>query len=158
MWLEKEEKQLQDLLISPTVPFVLAMTSGGGRDEIWMPDLSDSSSDTSTEDLSNDESDMSAADTVMDIERLHEKWETKPHTQIPLGVQKRLRKELGVNISFDQADEHFDGWDIGFWSARKRRRIGQLAKAAMDDEKMSDALNCVYHSSLEVVAMFFRIK
>ena len=73
-------------------------------------------------------------------------------------MQKRLRDELGVNISFDQADEHFDGWDIRFWSARKRRRIGELAKAAMDDEKMSDALGCVYHPSLEVVAMFFRIK
>ena len=134
------------------------MTSGGGRDEIWMPDLSDSSSETSTEDLSNDESDMSAADTVMDIERLHEKWETTAHTQIPLGVQKRLRKELGVNISFDQADEHFEGWDIRFWSARKRRRIGELAKAAMETEKMSDALDCVCHSSLEVVAMCYRIK
>ena len=87
---------------------------------------------------------MSAEDRSMDAEHLHEKWETAPVAQVPIGVQRRLWSELdAVNLEWNQDKEAYMGWDIEMWSARKRRRIQELARAAVDEEKTVCAMRCV---------------
>ena len=79
----------------------------------------------------------------MDAERLHEEWETTPAAQVPIRVRRRLWYELGVNLEWNQAKEAADGWNIGLWSRRKRRRLQELARVAMAHEKTVCAMRCV---------------
>ena len=78
----------------------------------------------------------------LDIELLHEKWESTPITHIPLGVKRRLWEELSVDIDQEERIQQEDGWDIEFWSTRKRRRFCKLAEAAAEHEKAIDVLGC----------------
>ncbi len=86
---------------------------------------------------------MSAEDRIMDIELLHEKWESTPDHLLPLGVLCRLWEELTVDLIMQRVVEDEYGWDIEMWSTRKRRRIQELARAAVDEEKMVCAMRCV---------------
>jgi len=84
-------------------------------------------------------------DRILDSELLHEKWESTPVAQIPLEVKMRLWYDLSVDIEQDAAIQEEDGWDIKYCSSRKRRRLQKLAKAAVETEKMLDALECACH-------------
>ena len=79
----------------------------------------------------------------MDVERLHEKWESTPYRLVPLGVLRRLWLELTVDLAQEQAMENECGWDIELWSTRKRRRIQELARVAVEQEKIACAVRCV---------------
>ena len=70
----------------------------------------------------------------MDVELLHERWESTPYRLVPLGVLRRLWSELTVYLAQEQAMENECGWDIELWSTRKRRRLQELARAAVDEE------------------------
>ena len=82
-------------------------------------------------------------DLCMDAERLHEKWEMTPAAQVPQSVKRRLWSELTVDLAMAQAKETVFGWDIKMWSSRKRRRIQELARRAVEQEKTVCAMRCV---------------
>ena len=100
-------------------------------------------SDSNEEIPAGDDDGMSAEDRSMDVELLHEKWENTPYRLVPLGVRHRLWMELSVHLAQEQAMEKECGWNIELWSARKRRRLQVLARAAVDEEKMVCAMRCV---------------
>ena len=86
-------------------------------------------------------------DRTMDIHLLHEKYEDKPITQVPMGVLDRLFWELHIHlVSIDGLKR--DGlWRIDMWSRGKRRRIQTQARAAVDEEKMRSVLNTLAKNS-----------
>ena len=74
---------------------------------------------------------------------MHEKWESTPASQIPPAVKRRLWRELAVDVDKERAMERANGWDIEMWSKRKRRRLQELAKEAVEKEKLSCVMKCV---------------
>ncbi len=108
----------------------------------WETNNADPPSSGSDNDEDEDDS-MCAEDQHLSAERLHEKWENTPATQVPFGVRCRLWSELGVDIGWNHAKEAIDGWDIEMWSRRKRRRIQELARVAVDEERTACAMRCV---------------
>ena len=81
-------------------------------------------------------------DRILESELLHEKWESTPVAQIPFDVKMRLWDDLSVDIEHEAEIQEEDGWDIEYCSSRKRRRLQKLAKAAVENDKMLDALEC----------------
>ena len=104
-------------------------------------------SDSNEEIPAGDDDGMSAEDRSMDVELLHEKWENTPYRLVPLGVRHRLWMELSVHLAQEQAMEKKCGWNIELWSARKRRRLQVLARAAVYEEMTVCAMRCVCASS-----------
>ena len=85
-------------------------------------------------------------DLTMDIHLLHEKYEDKPMTEVPLQVIERILDELRINLRINDALKR-RCWYIEWWSRGKRRRIQAAARAAVDEEKMRSALKTLFKNS-----------
>ena len=123
--------------------------ASSGLDERGEPiyDTEDDTESSESYSLGIDPPTTPSEDLTMDIHLLHEKYEDKPITQVPMGVLDRLFWELHIHlVSIDGLKR--DGlWRIDMWSRGKRRRIQTQARAAVDEEKMRSVLNTLAKNS-----------
>ena len=99
---------------------------------------------------------MSPEDRLLDIERLHEKWEDTPAALVPYEVKRHLLQELSVDLELKDTLTRSGDWNVNFWSRRKRRRMQTKARAAVGEEKIVIALKTLC-SERELVWRSFRL-
>ena len=125
--------------------------ASSGLDERGEPiyDTEDDTESSESYSLGLDRPAAHSEDLTMDIHLLHEKYEDKPMTEVPLQVIERILDELRINLRINDALKR-RCWYIEWWSRGKRRRIQAAARAAVDEEKMRSVLNTLAKNSNSV--------